>query len=243
MIKKVITVVVFIVVFAIYAQTPVAKTSKAMKQYGPVSLNVARIGEARFGKEVIEITADSDKRMFTLVKLGADGGVGDKNKTTGPSEIPTPYTEKGGAQLTWADGITFTNIIGFKSKTVFVQYTMTAGGTRIYAYQIGTYSKPCKVLGSTSNIAAIDWIGNVSTDGKSLWLEAANTVGRGNANTFVMLFDKKLNGLYDVGGKGKNKVYNAKTEFEVKAGSPVTLPSSKDQYTGVVNGADISTYK
>jgi len=244
--KTLIAIAVLIVGASSYAQ--VAKTSKAMKQYGPVSLTAGRVAQAAFGKEVVEITQNGTDLELTLTKLGTYkdassvvAGNNIKNKATGPSTIPVLYLEKGGAQTDWATitagGI---SIIGFKSKTVFVLVEDAAGIERIYAYQIGTSTKDCKVLGSTSNIPLNELVG-ATTDGKSLWIEAANTTA--GVPLSVMMFDKKLNGLYDAGGKGKNKVYNSKTIFAT-GGATVTLPTPKEQYTQSNDGANsYSSYK
>ena len=254
--KTLIALALLCVGTAVIAAPKVAKDAKVMKQWGKVSVEVVAgsVADATNDLEVLALKADGTDLTATIVKAGVakydkENKVytdSSKNKTKlGNNVLPVGFDAKGSAdKWAWADKTV--NILGFKGKLVYLQLTDNAtNDVRIYAYQLGTSKKDkdsglyvnkkdAKVVGSTSNILAADF-GKAVSDGKKVWILAANTLGRGTANEFLMEFDKKLNGLYNKADK--SKLHNAKKEIVVDAATVdnEVLPTFKQQYSYTVD--------
>ena len=213
-----------------------AKPSKLMKQYGPVELDKTLLKAYGVSdKSIVSIYQDTNTSWYANLTVA-----GSLDKSTPPvpknknkimkTTLPLGfYALNGGKWPNW-DIIDETKVLGFKGKTLFVQYHFSDGYYRIYCYNLTGSGKPSKVVGSISNIA--DTSLNATSDGKKAWVvsyldEMEDSKGNvQDAGTYIQEFDKKLNGLYDEHGK----LYNAKKVADTAATATTTLPTAKTRY-------------
>lgn len=207
MMKKTLIVIAALVVgVSVFAQV------KPMKAYGPATLEntIANplLDYAMFNKDVIGVYEGTTNLLVTMIKPNTDPT---KNKEQ-TAWIPKGYNAD---NTTWdyatdvAPGGNI-QVIGFKSKNVFLLVAFNNGDVRIYSVTLkgaseGRSASASKINGSTAVLAGYN-ASSVSS-GKCYLDDGAGTVTQ-----------------YD-----KNMV--AKTQAAVTGAIGVTLPTDKDQYT------------
>lgn len=219
---------------SVFAQ---ARAARGMRQYGPATIAAATDDTVIFEKSVMEL---DDAGFLKLTTLGRDLGAGLKNRVYGPSVIPVGYVGDGSAKWAFTDIGTAT-IVGFTGKSVFLKYIFTAGPdagkTRYYAYRVGSTTRDCRVVGSTSNITTANVV-QESSNGRTLWLEAAKDyeVAKSIAKIWIQQFTTRLNGTLV-------RPRNARSEQESTTFTTTVLPEARDRYINDTTGGKASAYK